>query len=60
MRARVLLTPPPVRVQDDIIDNIAADGEHYARCTLTVRLGEKDALWERVQAARAAHAAADA
>jgi m7GpppX diphosphatase len=39
--------------QDDIIDNIAADSEHYARCTLTLRVGEQDPLWQR-SAARAA------
>lgn len=38
---------------DDIIDALEADSEHYARCSLTIRVGEKDALWGRLTAAAA-------
>ena len=34
---------------DDIIDALEADSEHYARCSLTIRVGEKDELWSRIQ-----------
>ncbi len=37
-----------------MIDNLAADSEHYARATLTVRVSESDALWAAAQAALAA------
>ena len=36
---------------DDIIDAIEADSEHYARCSMTIRVGEKDELWSRIRAA---------
>lgn len=35
---------------DDVIDNIAADGEYYTKANLTIRLGEKDPLWANIQA----------
>ena len=34
---------------DDIIDNLEADSEYYARCSLTIRVGEQDALYAAVQ-----------
>ncbi len=39
--------------QDDVIDALQADGEHYAKVALTVRVGEKDALAQRYAAAAA-------
>ena len=30
-----------------IIDNLERDGEHYAKCGLTMRVGERDELWKR-------------
>ena len=32
---------------DDIIENLERDGEHYAKCGLTMRVGERDELWKR-------------
>jgi m7GpppX diphosphatase len=39
---------------DDVIENLERDGEHYARASITVRLGEGDALQQRYVAAAAA------
>ena len=36
---------------DDVIDALEADSEHYAKCSVTVRVGEKDELWSRIRAA---------
>lgn len=32
---------------DDVIENLERDGEHYAKCGLTMRMGERDELWKR-------------
>jgi m7GpppX diphosphatase len=32
---------------DDVIENLERDSEHYAKCGLTCRMGEKDKLWKR-------------
>jgi m7GpppX diphosphatase len=32
---------------DDVIENLERDGEHYAKCGLTMRVGERDELWKR-------------
>lgn len=32
---------------DDVIENLERDSEHYAKCGLTCRMGEKDELWKR-------------
>jgi m7GpppX diphosphatase len=39
---------------DDVIDNLAQDGEYYAKSNITIRLGEKDPLWSNIQAAQEA------
>lgn len=36
---------------DDIIDALEADSEHYAKCSVTIRVGEKDELLSRIRAA---------
>jgi len=32
---------------DDVIENIERDSEHYAKCSITCRMGENDELWRR-------------
>lgn len=49
-RAQVPAASSPAYAQDDIIDNLEADGDYYARCSLTIRVGEKDALWKGITA----------
>ena len=39
---------------DDIIENLEKDPEHYAKCCITCRMGERDELWRRYREAKAA------
>ncbi len=39
---------------DDVIAHLEDEDGYYARCSLTLRLGEKDELWQRCTAAAAA------
>ena len=41
--------PGVIALNPDEIAALEADGEHFARAALTVRLQEGDALWERMR-----------
>ena len=44
---------------DDIIENLERDSEHYAKCSITCRMGERDELWRRYREAKAAGGAGE-
>lgn len=41
------VTTERAHLLDDVIENIERDPDHYAKCAITCRMGEKDELWGR-------------